>query len=538
MKTIQPLSGVHGRMPDCLLPERGHASAPAPAQLACARLTTRRRSRRWALLILAGLPGLAGCTTIDDDSGLQAVQSLVAERVPQRVAWDRGRPEDAQAAQLVSDLLRNELTLDAAVQIALLRNAGLQSTFEDLGISQADLVQAGLLSNPFLDFELRFPGDPHRPLEVHLIQDVMSIFTRSLRERVAAAGFEAAQLRVANAVIDLAADVRAAFFEVQAAEQTVELRQSVVVATGASADVARRLREAGNVTELEYETEAVAEGAARLDLLQAEADLVQRREALSALMGLWGDDTQWTVAQRLPELPDRELTPEGLQELALSQRLDLTLAAREIEAAAAVLDLTDTTALIPSLEVGVHLEREPQGDTTTGPSIGLPVPLFDQGQARRSRDEALLRRSQQEYVALAVRIRSEVRAQQARLMAARARANYLGAVVLPLRDRIVQQTQLHYNAMQLGVFELLMARSAEIDAGRQSVEALRDYWLARTALERAVGGSLASVPTTAVESALMAPPAIGLSSDAPDQQPAESAPMPMPMPMHQHGDHP
>ena len=48
--------------------------------------------------------------------------------------------------------------------------------------------------------------------------------------------------------------------------------------------------------------------------------------------------------------------------------------------------------------------------------------------------------------------------------------------------------------MLLGVFQLLEAKRGEIDAGRMYVEALRDYWIARAELERAIGGRLELVP--------------------------------------------
>jgi outer membrane protein, heavy metal efflux system len=464
--------------------------------------------------LVAGLPLLSGCTTTSGDNGLADVQSLVAERIPQRVTWDRGGPEDQEADQLVASLLQQQLTPDSAVQIALLRNADLQATFEDLGIAQADLVQAGLLANPIFDFELRLPAHPHRPFEVHVIEDFMNVFTRPLRERTAAVEFEAAKARVANAVLDLAADVRAAFYEVQETEQLVELHASVVSATGAAADAGRRMRDAGNIPELESANRFAADGDARLALLSAEADRLEKREHLSALLGLWGADIQWTVAGRLPELPADDLPPESLESLAIAQRLDLAAAVRDIETAGSALDLTDTTALIPNFDVGLHSEREPGGQTTIGPSIGFPIPLFDQGQGRRARDEALLRRSQQKYIALAVQIRSQVRALRGRLLAARARTEYLRDVVLPLRERIVQQTQLQYNGMQLGVFELLAARRADIDAGRDLLEAQASYWLARNALERAVGGTLQPPAAPGTSPAVAAATAASLAAPA------------------------
>ena len=47
--------------------------------------------------------------------------------------------------------------------------------------------------------------------------------------------------------------------------------------------------------------------------------------------------------------------------------------------------------------------------------------------------------------------------------------------------------------MQIGIFQLLQAKREEIEAGREYVETLRDYWVARAELERVVGGTLKEV---------------------------------------------
>ena len=117
-----------------------------------------------------------------------------------------------------------------------------------------------------------------------------------------------------------------------------------------------------------------------------------------------------------------------------------------------------------------------------GPVLAVPIPLFDQGQARIGRAVAELRRAQQEYYALAVRIRATARAMQDRIAGAQDRALYYRDILLPLRERIVNEAQLHYNAMQIGSFQLLRDREQQIETGVAYVEALREYWLARADL--------------------------------------------------------
>ena len=60
--------------------------------------------------------------------------------------------------------------------------------------------------------------------------------------------------------------------------------------------------------------------------------------------------------------------------------------------------------------------------------------------------------------------------------------------MLPLRHEITEQTQRQYNAMLVGAFQLLQAKQAEFEAGVASIDALRDYWIARTELEQIQSG--------------------------------------------------
>lgn len=476
------------------------------------------RTATMALLVLAG-----GCATVPRQGGFADVQKVVAERAAKRVQWNQDTAVDQAIAQTVRESLKHELTADKAVQIALLNNRRLQATYEELGIAQADSVEAGLLKNPTILLQRRFPG---QAVEFDVTEDFMSLLLLPLRKKVAQAEFEATKQRVTQEVLNLAAEVRQAFYTAQASQQTLEMRRSVAAAADASADAARKLHDAGNTKDVDLENELAQSDQAKLDLASAEADVLADRERLNRLLGLWGVDTQWTLSPRLPELPAAEIAPAGLESLAVAKRLDLLAARQEIEAIAQSLGFSRATGLVPDLNVTGHYEREIDGKSSFGPSVELTVPIFNQGQPAIARAEARLRQSQQRYAAMAVEIRFEVRAARDRMGAARSRADYYRKVILPRRLRITQQTQLQYNAMQVGVFALLQARQGEIDAGREYIDALKSYWIARSDLEKAVGGSLAAAP----------------SRDQASTQPT-TAPAPTSVPQaqdhaHQHGEAP
>lgn len=469
--------------------------------------------KTWPVLLGAILFGSA-CGTIAPRAGFTDVQGLVRERLAARLNWaEEGSPEDAEVNDHVRDLLSRELTPEAAVQIALLRNRTLQAAYTELGVAQADLVQAGLLQNPVLTADVRFGiNSPGLGADIGVVQEFLSILQIPLRKRVAKAAFERTKLQVAAAVVELAMTVKATFYALQGAEQMLELRQTAVEAYRVAADVARAQRKVGNITDLEFATEQAAYEEARVELAESETEVLKDREELTALLGLWGNDTEWKIARRLPGLPEDDVKPEGLERLAVSQRVDLAASASERVVLAQTVGLTRFYGFIPEASAGAESEREIEGGIwSLGPSISLPIPLFDRRQATLAGQQSQSAAAEDRYAALAVQIRSEVRRARIEMLSARARTEYYRNVLLPLRSRVVEEAQRQYNAMVIGVYQLLQAKREEVDAGRRYVESLTDFWVSRTALERAVGGDL--------------PVAVASTSDSPGLPAPEERPM-------------
>ncbi|MPZ77384.1 MAG: TolC family protein, partial [Deltaproteobacteria bacterium] len=426
--------------------------------------------------LIATLFFLSGCASMALDAGFDDVKATVEKRSSVKIFWNNGTELDKAAAEKLRSLLQNKLTVDETLQIALLNNRDLQALYSELGVAQADLVQAGLLRNPIFDGAVLFPvsGGGRPDLELSAVMNFLDIFYLPLRKRVAAARFEEAKMRVTGSVLDFTARVRTAFYLHASNEQMIELRQTIVQALDASFEIARRLSEAGNITDLDLARERAQFETSKLALRSAEVAVRQSREELNILMGLWGKQTQWQTNQRLPEIPEQPVQTEDLERLALEKSVDLLNARQRIMLAGNQLGFNRWTSLVPELHAGPLGERT-EGAWEVGPTLEFPIPLFDQGQARIGRAVAELRRSQQEYYALAVRIRSTARAVQDRMEGARDRALYYRDILLPLRERIVNEAQLQYNAMQLGPFQLLRAREQQIETAVSYIDALRDY---------------------------------------------------------------
>ncbi|WP_255442462.1 MULTISPECIES: TolC family protein [Corallococcus] len=446
--------------------------------------------------------------------------ALVEERTGLKTRWNQGTPEDAQVQQHLDALLGSDLTSDRAVEVALLNNPSLQGTYEELGVSQADMVQAGLLTNPSFSGSVGFPlsSEGVTESEFSIVQGFVDLFTLPLRKRVAKEQFIADTLRVAHEALATTAEVRQTFTEVQARQQLVALRREVVQAADAAADLSARQRAAGNVTELALATEQASLEQARLELAQDELALFEAREHLNRLMGLFGARVQWTLVEKLPEVPTIESSLEHLETLAIRQRLDIDAARKQASLLWNALELARSTRFFGRVEVGVHTHRDANGPRLFGPTLSLELPIFDQRQALIAKLEAQYRQGEDRLTELSVNARSEVRATRARLMTLRNMAERYQKVVLPLRTTIVDESQRQYNAMQIGLPALLLARREQVEAWRAYLETVRDYWMARADLERLVGGRLPTGPL-------------------PTGTPEAPTPTPSPEPTHEHHDH-
>lgn len=434
-----------------------------------------------------------GCGGMSPERGHDTVARLVEARTGYKTRWEKGSPSNDQLVRWVDELLRGGLTRDRAVEIALVNSPRLLAIYEELGVSQADMVQAGLIANPTIGGSVGFPlsGSPGQTeYEASITQDFLSIFVMPLRKHVARKQFLADTLRVAQATMRMAADVKRAMAMLEAHAQTIELRRSILEGADAAADLANRQHEAGNINDLALTREQTVFEEARLDLEHDDLELIAASEEVNRALGLWGPRTTWTLAERLPELPEQDPSLEHLEARAIEQRLDIEAARIQEELMFNALELARESRLFGLVEIGAHIHQDADGPRLVGPTLSLELPIFDQRQALIGRLEAQYHEATRRLDAVSVDARSEVREARARILSARRIVERYKSNVLPLRERAVEQSQLQYNGMQIGLFELVGTKQAQVEANRAYINAVRDYWIARADLELAVGGRI------------------------------------------------
>jgi len=443
---------------------------------------------RLTLAVLAAF-ALAGCASFSKDGGFNSIEQITKERIGKDVKWARTDAERDTLDTRVAEILAKPLAVDDAVQVALLNNKGLQAGFYDLGISEADLVQAGRLRNPHFSMLRASRGDDYK-IEQALTFNIFSLVTIPLAVEMEKRRFARMQQDVAMEVLRLAAETRKAYFTVVAAEETVRYMRQVKAAADAGAELARRMAQAGNWSKLNQAREQGFYADAALNVARAEQAHTVAREHFTRLLGLWGAQIEFKLPARLPDLPKTADDLPNVEQLAMEQRVDLQAMRLEIEALAKHLGLTKATRFINALEFGpARVLEGPRSDPyKNGYEVSFELPIFDWGGAKVAKAEAIYMQAVNRAAESAINARSEVRETYKGYRTSYDIARHYRDEIVPIRKRIAEENQLRYNGMLIGVFDLLADARSQIASVNGYIEALRDFWLAQSDLQMVLIG--------------------------------------------------
>ncbi len=431
---------------------------------------------------------LGGCATFSKDGGLDAVSSMTTERIGQDVRLQRPASADATTHAELAKLLKQPLSADGAVRVALLNNQGLRASLLDLGVAEADLVQAGRMANPSFSFS-RMSGGGETEIERSVMFDLVGLLTIPLRRDIESRRFEGAKLVAATNAVRLAADTRKAWFNAVAAAQSAKYAEQVREAAQASAELATRMAKVGNLSSLDQAREQAFSAEATAQLARARHNATAAREQLTRLIGVWGTNTAFQLPDRLPELPSAPREPASIESLAMQQRLDVQLAKLNAQATARALGLSKATGFVNVLDAGYVNSSKSGAPRENGYEIELALPLFDWGGARTAKAEALYMQAVHRTADTAITARSQVREAYSAYRTSYDVARHYRDEIVPLRKKISDETLLRYNGMLMSVFELLADARAQINGVKAAIDAQRDYWIADTDLHAAINGS-------------------------------------------------
>ncbi len=454
---------------------------------------------RAAVVALAGLLA-AGCAKFTDDGGMAPVTDSV-RRETGRDAVKLSSAEDMRRArERVQALLAEPLSEEAAVQIALLNNRGLQAAYNDLGISEADYVQTSLPPNPAIVLNRTFGTGTFVEFGFQLVGNLLAFATLPAKTEIAKREFEEARYRAIATTLSLTIDVRRAHVRAIAAQQRLALLELARQTADASAQMMKQLGETGAANKLDQARVSAFYADLSVQVAQARLAVTTSREALTRILGLWGSDLAYRLPARLPVLPATVDAMADVEVEAMRRRVDLIILRYEIATLAKSADFVNATRYLSFLELGLGYRNEVETGDTGGQTsksrygfeLGIVIPVFDSGQARVTTAQQIYMRAINRLVERSVNARSEARVAYSTYRATHDIARYYQSRILPLRRQISSEVLLRYNGMLTDVFEVLIEERERINASIASLDALRDYHLAVADLQAAliVGGTV------------------------------------------------
>jgi cobalt-zinc-cadmium efflux system outer membrane protein len=434
------------------------------------------------LTALAAVVLFSGCASHSSPSLDLLAQTAAAEQLQLASPDPALRAEAEQDIQL---LLAEPLTADSSSQIAVLNNAGFQAAMASLAISKAELSQAGLLPNPGLRIR-RIRDDQGYSTELDFSLDLFKLIFLKQNQQIAGQQAEQQQQQLVLQLMELINQSRSAWVEAVFAKQQFHYLQQVQEAIEASAELANRMYQVGNYSELQRARQLKFAAEIRLQLAKAQQQKQQSQQQLAVLLGL-SPDTALLLPDHLPGLPAELQTAPLPEKNMLAQRLDLQQAKSRLQQLELQLQQQKSSRFIRGLsaEVAASVQHKEEREIV----LGFELPLFDTGSSRISKAEAEYQQAWWQAKALEQKARAEQQLAYQQLQSSYQIARHYQDQLLPLAQKINQQNLLRYNGMLIGVFELIADSQAQVATVTGQMSALRDFYLAEQNLKQSLSGS-------------------------------------------------
>jgi len=440
-------------------------------------------------LSVIALVMFGGCSTISQQDIFSDLNQTTSLRGVSNLQWIKTQQEAASVHDSVNILLSSPLTQENAVRIALINNRLLQQTYEQIGISQSELVQAGLMSNPLLGYSIgRGGGVTTSTLSLDVA--FLDLLWIPLRRELSGLALEETKFRVGDVVLKTVRDVKKGYINARVAQEHVSLYESQLKSYEASVQLAIRQYTAGNLSKRSLLKIQDMYAHARLESIRLKQKNAHGREALNRLLGLYGTQTEYVLDKEFLKLSSPLLSEKGLEGRAIANRLDISAAIKAVDYAASQAGYTKNTRLLSEVELSGSSEKTTDTDRFNTFGIKIPIPIFDFGQGLTGKAEALYTRSVHHLYEVAVNIRSEVRESYAVSRYAYDRAHETNEIIVPTNKQILEETQLFYNGMLDGIYELLEDQRRYGEARMESLSAIGEYQKAQADLVYVLGGDV------------------------------------------------
>ena len=436
---------------------------------------------RSGLLLYASLL-LSACAT-------QPPQNSVA-LVAQQLGQAHPGTELASAPEPING---HKIDLSSAIQRLLAQSPQVRIELAQLGIADAQRLQADLISNPHLSIGALKPEHGGRwQLDVGLSQPLLELFTRPLRRQLADDNLLSVQLRLQERLQKLIAQTGDTYYAAIAARQHLQVQQQMLEATLARQQLANSLYRAGNLSEnnfLFYDNELRR---VKQHVKKREYKMLEKQLELLNMLGM--NSTQAiTLPDQLPILPAEHFAHADLLNQAKQDRLDVKITNQQLTQLENRHNLIRKENGWRDMSVGINAEREFDGATNVGPELEFALPIFNRNQGKLAAIDAQKTKKGALLAQTLLDADTEIAQALNRMQSAREQLELIHSSLQVAEKRVLLSNR-EVNFMLGSPFELLSIKCQEIQLAHDYTNELANYWQARTQLELAIGRAL---PVTA-----------------------------------------
>lgn len=435
---------------------------------------------------------LTGCASVNIDEAIRAANQATAEFTAGKLVLSRTQEQQQAREKLAQELLAQPLSADDAVQLALVNSPAVQTLLAQSWADMAKANQSGRIANPMFTFErMRFKNE----LEIGrlLSLGLLDVLTLPKRHALAKGQVAQAQAQMAANVVDQVTQVRQAWVRAVAAGQILQYTQKIQRSAQASAELARRMQLVGNFNKLQRARQQVFYADSTAQLAAAAHARTATREELIRQLGLTDVQAQsLQLPDRLPDLPSQYRASTSVSDAAAQQRLDVQLARGQLDMLGKSQGLNLLTRLV-DVEVGfrhdtVFDNADGSKANKTGYEIGIRLPIFDWGNAKRDALDAQTLAAANWYDSTVRNAASQLRESYSAYRTAYDVARHYRDEIVPLRSAMAEENMLRYNGMLIGVFELLADTRDQINSVMSAINTYQQFWLADAALSASITG--------------------------------------------------
>ena len=463
------------------------------------------RNRPALALLACLLVSLAGCQVTPPDVPAQIAQATGIENA---IVF-RHDPQMLETAPP-----EGTLTPAQAIRLALGHDPRIQAGLARVRAAVAESNQARLLPNPIMNIDLRFPhaAGSNYAFEATLTGDLVSLLQKPAQIRAADQRLRASAQDALTTALDVMSEIQQAYVAVQAVDAEIDNAEQRGKILLQLRDLAKKRLAAGDGTRLDVLTLDAEIMSADLDLSDLRLMRFEDRLNLAKLIGQIRSPADWPLLPWDPPPAARPAPESAWIDVALQTRPEIHSKLYELKALGEDLKAAEFSPFVGG-EVGPHLERDPEW--RSGPTITVPLPIFDFGQAARAKLQADRLAVRHELAGLQADIIQEVRLAYATYLHSRQALVDARDKLLPLHQQQLDLARLSYQSGDSDLATLLLAESDVQLTGLKIVELQEKVTVARVKLQRAAGGAAVADPLEATAQPAATSPAAPASPPAP-----------------------